>query len=379
MAKKGKFQKQKVKKPLGWKKIPLIFLAVILVLGVGLSAFGIIYYNDLLGYVSRAERTEQELSNAELEEILGFVPETLPENQEETQQETESPQPADSKYGKTGKIVNIMLVGQARRENEDSKLSDTMILVTVNKETKTIILTSFLRDMYVQLPNFKNHVCGMQRINVAYNLGWRWAGDLGGMEMLDQLILENFGVEVDHNVEINFESFKSIIDLMGGVTLELTQEEANYLNNGNAFGMTFVAGSNTLKGEAALCYARMRKASGSDSDFNRTERQRKLITVLLKRCMKMSISEIDSLLKTVLPMVLTDMTDEEITTLMVELLPLLPELTIESHRIPIDGSYYGDTVQIGGMDAAVLKVDVEANREYLMGYCEDAPLSANAE
>ena len=379
MAKKGKFQKQKVKKPLGWKKIPLIFLAVILVLGVGLSAFGIIYYNDLLGYVSRAERTEQELSNAELEEILGFVPETLPENQEETQQETESTQPADSKYGKTGKIVNIMLVGQARRENEDSKLSDTMILVTVNKETKTIILTSFLRDMYVQLPNFKNHVCGMQRINVAYNLGWRWAGDLGGMEMLDQLILENFGVEVDHNVEINFESFKSIIDLMGGVTLELTQEEANYLNNGNAFGMTFVAGSNTLKGEAALCYARMRKASGSDSDFNRTDRQRKLITVLLKRCMKMSISEIDSLLKTVLPMVLTDMTDEEITTLMVELLPLLPELTIESHRIPIDGSYYGDTVQIGGMDAAVLKVDVEANREYLMGYCEDAPLSANAE
>ena len=379
MAKKGKFQKQKVKKPLGWKKIPLIFLAVILVLGVGFCAFGIIYYNDLLGYVSRAERTEQELSNAELEEILGFVPETLPENQEETQQETESTQPADSKYGKTGKIVNIMLVGQARRENEDSKLSDTMILVTVNKETKTIILTSFLRDMYVQLPNFKNHVCGMQRINVAYNLGWRWAGDLGGMEMLDQLILENFGVEVDHNVEINFESFKSIIDLMGGVTLELTQEEANYLNNGNAFGMTFTAGSNTLKGEAALCYARMRKASGSDSDFNRTDRQRKLITVLLKRCMKMSISEIDSLLKTVLPMVLTDMTDEEITTLMVELLPLLPELTIESHRIPIDGSYYGDTVQIGGMDAAVLKVDVEANREYLMGYCEDAPLSANAE
>ena len=70
---------------------------------------------------------------------------------------------------------------------------------------------------------------------------------------------------------------------------------------------------------------------------------------------------------------------EEITTLMMELLPLLPELTIESHRIPIDGSYYGDTVQIGGMDAAVLKVDVEANREYLMGYCEEAALSANAE
>jgi len=347
----------------------LILLVKILLLGVSLCAFGIIYYNDLLGYVSRAERFEQELSNEELEDILGFVPETLPEVPEQTSQTEESTAAEDSRYGKTGKIVNIMLVGQARRENEDSKLSDTMILVTVNKETKTITLTSFLRDMYVKLPNFKNHVCGMQRINVAYNLGWRWAGDLGGMEMLDQLILENFGVEVDHNVEIDFESFKSLIDLMGGVTLELTQTEADYINN---VGFQLKAGSNTLNGEAALEYARMRKSDGSDSDFNRTARQRKLITVLLKRCMTMSFSEINELLKTALPMVLTDMTDDEITTLMVELIPLLPELKIESLQIPAEGTYYGDTVQIGGMDAAVLKCDVEANREVLVKICEES-------
>ena len=369
MAKKGKYQKQKARKPLGWKRISLILLAVILLLGVSLCAFGIIYYNDLLGYVSRAERFEQELSNEELEDILGFVPETLPEVPEQILQTEESTAAEDSRYGKTGKIVNIMLVGQARRENEDSKLSDTMILVTVNKETKTITLTSFLRDMYVKLPNFKNHVCGMQRINVAYNLGWRWAGDLGGMEMLDQLILENFGVEVDHNVEIDFESFKSLIDLMGGVTLELTQTEADYINN---VGFQLKAGSNTLNGEAALEYARMRKSDGSDSDFNRTARQRKLITVLLKRCMTMSFSEINELLKTALPMVLTDMTDDEITTLMVELIPLLPELKIESLQIPAEGTYYGDTVQIGGMDAAVLKCDVEANREVLVKICEES-------
>ncbi len=371
MAKKGKYLKAKPKKKAGWKKGLLAALAVILVLLLGVAALGIAYYNDLLGYVSRAERQEQELSDQELEAILGFVPETLGEDDTaQTLPQTE-PQAEDSRYGKTGKIVNIMLVGQAKRENEDSKLSDTMILVTVNKETKTLTLSSFLRDMYVQLPNYKNHICGMQRINVAYNLGWRWAGDLGGMEMLDQLILENFGVTVDHNVEINFESFKSIIDLMDGVTLELTQDEASYLNAAHLeLDQTFSAGVQTLNGEAALEYARMRKSNGSDSDFNRTARQRKLITVLLKRCMKMSVSEIDSLLKAALPMVLTDMTDEEITTLMVELLPLLPELTIESNQVPAEGTYYGDMVQIGGMDAAVLKCDVEANRALLVELCE---------
>ncbi len=371
MAKKGKYLKAKPKKKAGWKKGLLAALAVILVLLLGVAALGIAYYNDLLGYVSRAERQEQELSDQELEAILGFVPETLGEDDTAQTLPQMEPQAEDSRYGKTGKIVNIMLVGQAKRENEDSKLSDTMILVTVNKETKTLTLSSFLRDMYVQLPNYKNHICGMQRINVAYNLGWRWAGDLGGMEMLDQLILENFGVTVDHNVEINFESFKSIIDLMDGVTLELTQDEASYLNAAHLeLDQTFSAGVQTLNGEAALEYARMRKSNGSDSDFNRTARQRKLITVLLKRCMKMSVSEIDSLLKAALPMVLTDMTDEEITTLMVELLPLLPELTIESNQVPAEGTYYGDMVQIGGMDAAVLKCDVEANRALLVELCE---------
>lgn len=366
MAKKGKYQKQKPRKAAGFKKTILITLAVILVLVCGLCAFGVAYYYDLLGYVSRAEISEQELSDEELKDILGYVPETLPETEPVPTEETESTQPKESKYGK---IVNIMLVGQARREEEDSKLSDTMILVTINKETKTLTLTSFLRDLYVKLPNYKNHVCGMQRINVAYNLGWRWAGDLGGMEMLDQLILENFGVEVDHNVEINFESFKSLIDLMGGVTLDLTQAEADYIN---MTGFNLQAGTNTLNGDAALEYARMRKSDGSDSDFHRTARQRNLITILLKRCMSMSLSEINDLLKTALPMVLTDMTDEEITTLMVELLPLLPELTIESVQIPAEGTYYGDMVQIGGMDAAVLKCDVEANREILVKLCEES-------
>ena len=371
MAKKGKYQRVVVKKKPLWKSTLLVILSVILLLTVSAVGFGVLYYKDLLGYVSRAERQEQELSDAELEEILGFVPETLPEaDPAQTTEALEESKPKDSRWGKAGKIVNIMLVGQAMREDEDSKLSDTMILCTINKETKTLTLTSFLRDTYVKLPNYKNHLCGMQRINVAYNLGWRWAGDLGGMEMLNQLIFESFGVEVDHNVEINFNSFVEIIDLLGGVTVNLSLDEANYLNGGD-FSQKVTEGENTLPGDIALEYARMRKSSGSDSDIHRASRQRNLITTIIKRCMSMNLGEIDKLIKQILPMVLTNMSDEDITTLMVELLPLLPELTIQSNQCPAEGTYYGDMVQIAGMDAAVLIPDVEANREMLMAICEE--------
>ena len=368
MAKKGKYLQPKTKKPLGWKKPVLILFAVILVIACGVAGFGAIYYNYLLGYVQRAERQEQELSDEELEAILGFVPETIPEAETTAPMET-ADAPTTAAKPAEDPIVNIMIVGQQMREYEEAKLSDTMLLCTVNKETKTLTLTSFLRDTYVKLPNYKNHVCGMQRINVAYNLGWRWAGDLGGMEMLDMLILENFGVEVDYNVEIDFNSFVQIVDHLGGVTVELNQDEVNYLN-GADFSTKVHVGSNTLPGDIALEYVRIRKSNGSDSDIHRTARQRNFVTQIINQVRSLSISELDKLIKEILPMVLTDMEDSDITRLMVELLPLLLELKIESNQIPAEGTYHGEWVQIGGMDAAVLKCDVGANRKLLMEICE---------
>ena len=185
MAKKGKYLQSNRKQVVFWKRIPLILIASVLLIVCIAFAVGAMYYHNILGYIQRAERQEQELSDGELEAILGFVPETIPPM--ETVRGEETVPSVDGSDHEEDPIVNIMLVGQQMREYEDAKLSDTMILCTVNKQTKTLTLTSFLRDMYVQLPNYRNHICGMQRINVAYNLGWRWAGDLGGMEMLDLL------------------------------------------------------------------------------------------------------------------------------------------------------------------------------------------------
>jgi LCP family protein required for cell wall assembly len=258
-----------------------------------------------------------------------------------------------------------MLVGQQMRGKEEAKLSDTMILCTVNKQTKTLTLTSFLRDAYVKLPNYKNHICGMQRINVAYNLGWRWAGDLGGMEMLDATLKENFGVQIDANVEVDFNGFMKLIDMVGGVEIELTQEEAGFMNrNGNwgvesNQGWNLKAGKNKLNGSQALAYSRIRYIG---TDFARTERQRKVITSLLEAAKGMSVLEMNKLLNEAVTLVTTDMTNSDITNYALELLPLIADLTINTQRIPLDNTYSFKLIE-GVGDSIIM--DFETNRKFL--------------
>lgn len=356
MAKKGRYLKKKPKP--GWGK--KIFLTVVVLLaaliGGGIFA-GVTYYNSMLDLVTRPEATEQILSDEQLEQILGFVPEKI-----ETQGEEEIRETTEPEKKVEDNIVNIMLIGQQARKNETAKLSDTMILCSINKETKTITLTSFLRDLYVKLPNFQDHICGKNRINVAYNLGWYWAGEKGGMEMLDQLIYENFGVEVDYNVEVGFEAFTNVIDTMGGVEIELTAAEAGHLQLGGA-------GTYHLDGEKALGYARIRSI---DNDFNRTARQRNLVTSLINKCKSMSLTELNELLKTLLPMVITDMTNEEITSCALELLPMVVDLKIESNQCPAEGTYWFEMLDIIGVESSVILCDEEENGKRLRAIAEPA-------
>lgn len=355
MAKGGRFLQQKTGKPRIAGRIFLVILILLVVIVSGAVASGIVYYNSMLNLVTRPEATENILSEEQLEEILGYVPEKVETRETEAPAETAAP-----KKEIQDNIINIMLIGQQARKNETAKLSDTMILCSINKDTKTVTLTSFLRDMYVKLPNFQGHICGKNRINVAYNLGWYWAGEKGGMEMLDQLIYENFGVEVDYNVEVGFEAFTDVIDALGGVELELTGPEASHLRLGGA-------GTYHLDGETALGYARIRSI---DNDMNRTARQRKVVTGLINKCRTKSLSELNELIKTLLPLVITDMTNEEITACVLEVLPMLPDLKIESNQCPAEGTYWFDMLDIIGVESSVIICDEEENGKLLRAIAE---------
>lgn len=361
MAKGGRYLNTgagKTKKGKGPKLFSAI-VGVILIFALAAAAGGAIYYNSMLNLITRPETTEYSLSDEEFIEILGFVPETVGEEEETIAPAEEAETTAQPKIVEDH-IVNIMLIGQHMQAGEDSKLSDTMILCSINKDTATVTLTSFQRDLYLKLPNYKKHVCGKNRMNVAYNLGWRWAGEQGGMEMLDQLILESFGVEVDYNVEIGFDGFVDAVDVMGGVELTLTDAEASRLMLGKG-------GDYHLNGEKALEYARLRK---TDNDFYRTSRQRNVIAALINKARTMRLSELNDLLKQLLPLVITDMTNDEITSLLLEVVPLLADLKIDSRQIPMEGTYWYDMIDISGMPSSVVICEMEPNKQMLMEVAE---------
>ena len=382
MSKGGRFEKKKEKnlgKPLSGKKIALIVVAVLLVLVIAAVIFGVAYYNSMLNKVSRAEFTPNSISDEELEAILNYNPDAPTGNGETTGATTEpTTVPTTLPYTESGKdIINILVVGQSAREGEDARMADTMILATVNKTTKTLTLTSFLRDTYLKLPNYKDstgkqHYCGEQRINVCYHLGWTWDGTAGAMAMMNQCLQENFGIEVDYNIEIDFDAFVKVVDLIDGVEIELTEAEADYLNNDDIWVYyDFEPGLQRLDGMCALSYARMRKAEGdSDSDIKRTSRQRLLIAKILEKIRYTSFSDLQKMANEVLPLITTNMTNEEITTCIWEILPLLSELSIETGTCPVETTYWGEIVQIGGYDASVLKFDQGQNRKLMMAITE---------
>lgn len=241
-------------------------------------------------------------------------------------------------------LMNILLVGQDRREGESRQRSDTMILCSINLETGETSLISFLRDLYVQIPGGYSD----NRLNATYVFG--------GFDLLDATLTENFGVSIDGNFEVDFTGFKAIIDMIGGINIELTSAEAAYMNKrGHSLAVT---GMNHLDGEEALTYARARKI---DSDFGRTERQRKVLLAVYERVDHLPISDLLNLLYNALPYLTTDLTDAEILSLAYRLLPLFSSISINSYTVPANDCYY--SANIRGM--AVLVPDLQMIRQYL--------------
>ena len=242
-------------------------------------------------------------------------------------------------------VTNILLIGQDQTEGNGPSRSDSMILCTFNKKTKQLTMTSFLRDLYVSIPGF-----GSNRINAAYAFG--------GMELLDKTLEENFGVQVDANVEVDFAQFADIVDALGGVEVELRADEAKVIREET--GTEVYEGRQTLNGAQTLTYSRIRKLD-ADGDFSRTNRQRKVMSAILDSYKTADMKTILSLADDLLPMVNTDMNPMEMVKYAVELFPILSEAQVVSQHIPADGTYENRKIN----EMSVLVADMEATRELL--------------
>lgn len=254
-------------------------------------------------------------------------------------------------------VVNILLIGNDSRQNGQDGRSDAMILLSLSNRTKSIYMTSLLRDMYVDIPGH-----GGNRLNAAYSYG--------GPELLMKTVEENFDIPVNRYVSVNFEAFAGLVDAVGGVELELTAEEIEYVNGylveynmltdrpqGTDNMDPADAGLVHLNGAQALAYTRNRYLG---TDFGRTERQRKVLTAMFEKLPSALLTNGGNLLDELLPNLTTNLTQKECLQLSLMAGKVLT-YDLVSDNIPQSGTYKNASIR--GM--SVLEVDFEANIQYL--------------
>lgn len=257
-------------------------------------------------------------------------------------------------------IVNIMVVGQDARPGEPAQRSDSMILVTFNRKTKQIYLTSFLRDQYVQIPGYGN-----TKLCHAYSYG--------GMTLMNQTIQNHYGIEIDGNVTFSFEGFKEIIDMLGGVEINLTWDEASALNNlESKKEWRLKPGVQVLTGEQALRYARLRHI---DSDFQRTERQRKVIMSVIEAYKNCKLSDMMKILEKTMPLITTNISTGQMFTYVIQLFPMISGAQMKTQQLPAAGTFTSGLIKVSEnyMASCQYNIDFAANREALNKIFDDIP------
>lgn len=241
-------------------------------------------------------------------------------------------------------LIHLLLVGRDASSDDISR-SDSIILCSFHPQTRQITMTSFLRDLYVPIPGQEKN-----RINAAYAYG--------GTELLQQTIEQNFDLTIDGCLDVDFSQFSQIIDILGGVTLELRQDEADVINK--QVGGDLTEGTHLLTGEQALAYSRIRKLD-RDGDFSRTQRQRNLLTSLLNSYRNASLITILSVITEALPIVSTDLENRQVLALAGKLFPFLKDPVIVSQRLPADGTYRCQRIR----EMEVLVADLAQLRQQL--------------
>jgi LCP family protein required for cell wall assembly len=259
-------------------------------------------------------------------------------------------------------VVNIALFGLDRREKNDASRSDALMIATIDKKHKKIKLTSIMRDTYVSVPGH-----GKTKITHAYAYG--------GPQLAIRTLNENFALNIKDYVTVDFFSLEKIINSLGGVTINVTKEEVPLINSYMAetaslektsISTITKSGTQNLNGMQAVAYTRIRYTSGGD--FERTERQRRVLASLFDKVQQAGVTKYPSLVSTLLPYIETSISKIDILSLGTGVLTS-GSRTLEQERFPIDGYCKGNTID--GVWYLVPAPDLKTTTDQIHQYIYD--------
>ena len=241
-----------------------------------------------------------------------------------------------------GNIENYLLLGIDTRGEEKSR-TDTMMLLSWNKDTNDIKLVSFMRDIYADIPNHQSY-----KLNTAYYLG--------GVQLLKDTLGNMFGLPIHHYALIDFKNFESLVDILApnGVEIEVEKDMSEKI------GVTLTQGVHNLNGQELLGYARFRQ--DAEGDFGRVARQQKVIEALKNEIL--APRNILNLPKFVGAAQGYITTDYSTTGEILQVVKMLSKgkVTIEKATVPIEGSYSFKNFSHAGSS---IVIDKEMNKDFL--------------
>ena len=349
-------------------RIILIILLILALVAVTVLGGAYLYYRSKIGMLQPDETLpsedrvldasqEQELNeqgqdlNEEIQDILAGL-ETVDPVLPSTEPVIPEQPPVEDDH-----VINILFIGtdDAGSGFSTNARGDSCILFSINTagDHPVVSLVSFERGM------------GVPILEGQYEGQWDWLTHTfryGGAELMLKEIQHCFSLDVDYYVRVNFNSFISGINAIGGVDVEFDREEANYFID--TYCYPAVVGMNHLDGRMALRYARLRAI---DSDWQRIQRQREVIASALNQLKRLNLADADSLINELLGLVRTNMDEAAITKLLL-LLPSLPQATVQEMTIPQEGTY-GGMIGMGGrgLFAADFEVNTRILHEFLYG------------
>ena len=232
-------------------------------------------------------------------------------------------------------VEHVLLIGSDRRSQNWNGNSDSMILITINHNTKKIILTSIMRDSYVYIAGVGN-----AKINAAYAKG--------GPALLLDTVRKNLKIHVTQYATVDFSAFTSVINVLGTIPMTLNNDEIAYLGS-QLDGLQHNGNLYYLDGDTALAYARIRYVGRWD--FERTERQRRVLTEVFNKMKHMDLGQLNAMANAVLPYVTHNITNGQILSWIAQS-PQLLNYQLVSNRIPYDGMY--QNAIINNMDVLAL-------------------------
>ena len=258
----------------------------------------------------------------------------------------ENPYVSSSELMSDSDVRNILLLGVDKADGGVSR-SDTNMLVSINKKTNEIKLVSFMRDCWVEIPEN-----GSAKLNAACVYG--------GPELTVYTIEKNFGIKIDGFAMVEFEVFISIIDALGGIEVEITEEEARFMRN-QVTWTEVQSGENVhINGREALLYCRIRKL---DSDFMRTSRQRKVISAIINKMKGPDAVKLLTEFDTILPKITTNIPSTQLLVTAVSSLGALGNVTQQT-QVPFENTWSYDTIN----GQSVIVADNEKQGQMLKEY-----------